>query len=72
MLGLVLLLQREHEFIDIDDEVEDPTFEPETQNFDEDVISYEENPEPNVEARQEPATIVERHISSDEVTRALY
>ncbi|CAH2094231.1 unnamed protein product [Euphydryas editha] len=59
----------EHELSDIDDEVEDPTYEPETQNVEEDVISCEEDPESNLESQQEPVTVVERqrssHVSED-------
>lgn len=50
--------ESEHEFSDIDNEDEDPNFEPEIQHIEEDDISCEE--EPNIE----PASVVER--SSDE------
>lgn len=56
----------EHEFSDVDDEHEDPTFEPEIQQIEEDVILCEEDPEPNVGARQESAEVIEHQQSSDE------
>ncbi|KAL3282304.1 hypothetical protein HHI36_005493 [Cryptolaemus montrouzieri] len=52
----------EYEFSDSDDEDGDPSLEPEIQNLEEDAILCKE--EPYVEARQEPAKVVERQQSS--------
>lgn len=56
----------EHEFSDIDDEDEDLTFEPATQHVEDDVISYQENPEPNLEAQQDLPVVAERQRYTDE------
>ncbi|KAL3277500.1 hypothetical protein HHI36_012846 [Cryptolaemus montrouzieri] len=56
----------EYGFSEVDDEDGDPTFEPEVYNLEEDAISCEEDPDLYVEARQEPATVVECQQSLDE------
>ncbi|XP_022814421.1 uncharacterized protein LOC111357597 [Spodoptera litura] len=53
-------------FSGIDDEDGDPSFEPEIQRDEDDVISREEDSESILEVQQEPVVEVERQQSSDE------